>query len=239
MPRGMRCESWNQVAEERLPETEIGVTVTHGAAQYASYHIAGLYIGRELAVGYGERYGSQVIGYHAHGYVGALVGAVFFTRKLLYLTYYGLKYIGVVIALLSLQHHAETLEAHACVYMAVRQGFQRAVRLAVELHEHEIPYLYDLRIVFVYERRPVDGFTFAVVAQVVVYPDQCGSDQRHRVGDTARKLYDTSLFRGAHAVSDFLGFRRHHQAHCQTERGHAGDPQRQSERFREAGGDEG
>ena len=45
----------------------------------------------------------------------------------------------------------KTLETHACVYHIHRQLLQRPVCLAVELHEHQVPYLYHLGVVFVHQ----------------------------------------------------------------------------------------
>jgi hypothetical protein len=47
-------------------------------------------------------------------------------------------------------HHAhEALEAHAGVDDVHGQFLERTVGLAVELHEHEVPYFDDLWVVFV------------------------------------------------------------------------------------------
>jgi hypothetical protein len=59
--------------------------------------------------------------------------------------------IGVVVRLYALQNHAKTLESHSGVDVLRRQFFKRAVGLAVEFHEHVVPYLDNLRMVGVDE----------------------------------------------------------------------------------------
>ena len=67
----------NQLEEEGFLPVEEGVGVAHGAAQDAAYHIAGLGIAGQLAVGDAERYGAQMVGHYAHGHVGLFFLAVF------------------------------------------------------------------------------------------------------------------------------------------------------------------
>ena len=45
----------------------------------------------------------------------------------------------------------QTLETHTSINDVHRQRLQRTVSLAVELHEHDVPYLYDLWVVLVYQ----------------------------------------------------------------------------------------
>ena len=62
-----------------------------------------------------------------------------------------LEHVGVVVRALALHHHAETLEAHTGIDVLGFQRLQCAVGLAVELHEHKVPYLNDLRVVLVHK----------------------------------------------------------------------------------------
>ena len=63
-----------------------------------------------------------------------------------------LKQIDVIIALFSLQGHGQAFQAHARVDVGGGKWHQTAIRLAVELHEHQVPNLDDLWMVLVYKR---------------------------------------------------------------------------------------
>lgn len=139
-------EPRDEFADEGLVETEVGVAVAHGTAQDAADHVARLDVRRQLAVGDRKGDGPQVIGDHAHGHVGLPVLAVALARHGGDAPDRGLKDVGVVIGLLALQDHAKTFEAHARVDVARRQRFERAVGLAVELHEDQIPDLDHVRM---------------------------------------------------------------------------------------------
>ena len=62
--------------------------------------------------------------------------------------------VGIVVGVFTLQHAYQTLKAHTGVDDIHRQRLQRAVGLAVELHEHDVPYLDNLRVVFVDQFAP-------------------------------------------------------------------------------------
>ena len=144
-------EGGDEGVQEGFGEAEEGVAVADGAAQYAAYDVAGLDVGRQLAVGDGEADGAQVVGADSHGDVGILVLAVDFAAFAGYLLDEGLEDVGVVVGAFALHDHAEALEAHAGVDVLGCQRLEAAVGLAVELHEHEVPYLDHLRVVFVDE----------------------------------------------------------------------------------------
>ncbi len=56
--------------------------------------------------------------------------------------------------MLALHGTHQSLKSHAGVNDVHRELFERSVGFTVELHEDEIPYLYYLRVVFVYEFAP-------------------------------------------------------------------------------------
>ena len=161
-------QSGNQAAERRLGKAEVGVAVAHGAAQDAADDIARLDVRRQLAVGDREGDGAQVVGDHAHGHVGLPVLAVFLARHLRDAADRGLENVGVVVRLLALEDHAEALEAHARVDVARGKFLQRAVCLAVELHEDEVPDLDHLRMARVDHLAARFGGDLRLVAQVEV-----------------------------------------------------------------------
>ena len=90
-----------------------------------------------------------MVGDDAHGDIGLLVGPVGKARPAGNLLNQGLEDIRVVVGLLALHHHAEALEAHARVDMLGLQGFQSTIGQTVVLHEYEVPYLDDQRVVLV------------------------------------------------------------------------------------------
>ena len=110
-----------------------------------------------------------MVGDYTNGYIGLFVASVFFTGHLLQKRYVWSENPSIVIRMFAFHHAAQAFEAHTGIHMAGRKVFQRAVSLAVVLHEHEVPYFYDLGIVFIDKRRSRDFFLFIVAAQVHMY----------------------------------------------------------------------
>ena len=117
-----------QLVEKCLFLVEERVGVAHSTAQNAADDVAGLSVGRQLAVGDGERHSTQVVGTDAHGDVDVLLllalcpllllflkGGVFETGDLLLHLDDGLEDVGVVVGVFALQHAHEALEAHTGV----------------------------------------------------------------------------------------------------------------------------
>ena len=134
-------QSGNEFADEGLVEAEVGVAIAHCTAQDAANNIARLHIARQLTIGNGEGDGAEVVGNNPHCDVCLLILAIFLARQGSYLCDTCLEYIGIVVALLVLQHHTQALKAHTGVDVFVGQRLQRAVGLAVELHKHKVPNL--------------------------------------------------------------------------------------------------
>ena len=107
-----------------------------------------------------------MVGDDAHRHVALGVGAVSLARQLRNTLDRRLEDIGVVIGLLALQNHAQTLEAHARIDIAGRQRLQRAVGLAVELHEDEVPDLDHLRMARIDHLAARLGGDLRLIAQV-------------------------------------------------------------------------
>ena len=117
----------------------------------AADHVAGLHVGRQLAVGDGEGDGADVVGADAHGHFHFLALVILVAGEFLQLADQAAEHVGVVVGGLALEHHAQALEAHAGVDVLGGQRLEVAVGLAVVLHEHEVPDLDDVVVVGVHE----------------------------------------------------------------------------------------
>ena len=107
-----------------------------------------------------------MVGNDTHGNIHILVLAIFLATHLTQLANEGLEDVGVIVGFLALQGHAQALQTHTRVNHAVGQLLERAVGLAVILHENEVPNLNHLRIVLVDQRcTRHSGFLF-IAAQV-------------------------------------------------------------------------
>ena len=71
--------------------------------------------------------------------------------KLLDLVDHAGEHVCIIVALLSLKYHAETLESHTSINVVVREQFKFAVRLSVILHEHKVPDFDHERVALVHE----------------------------------------------------------------------------------------
>ena len=106
-------------------------------------HVAAPFVGRHDPVGDEERHRAQMIRDDAHGHVGRFVDArpVAPTGALADGFEDGREEVRIVVRELALDDRRDALEAHPRVDRRRRQGLQRAVRLAVELHEDVVPHL--------------------------------------------------------------------------------------------------
>ena len=140
-----------ELVHECFAPVEERISVTHGTPEYTADDIAGFGIRRQLPVGYREGDGADMVGDDTHRYVFFLIGSIRCRRHIGNSSDDGLEDVGVVVRGLSLQGHAEPLKAHPRVDHMVRERFERAVGFAVILHEYEVPYLDDERMVSVDE----------------------------------------------------------------------------------------
>ena len=90
-------------------------------------------------------------------------------RELAYPGDYVLEHIPVVVALVAVDGHHQTLEAHAGIHMPVRQLLQSSVGFAVVLDEHQVPYLYHQRVALIDQVPAGHCLTVGLVAQVDMY----------------------------------------------------------------------
>ncbi len=162
-------ERVDEAVHEGLAQAQEGVAVAHGAAQDAAYHVASLGVAGQLPVGNAESHGAHVVGHHTHGHIHIVALAIVLARDFAYLLDEGLEYVGVVVGVLALQHAHKALKAHARVDDVHREGLEAAVGLAVELHEHDVPYLDHLWVVFVDQLAAGHLSLLLGRARVVVY----------------------------------------------------------------------
>ena len=113
--------------------------MARGAAQDAAHDVAAVGVRGDGAVGHREGAGPGVVGDHLHRDAGLALGPL--AGDLRHLVDHRREDVGLVVALLALQHGDQPLEAHAGVDALHRQRVQRAVGLAVELHEDVVPQL--------------------------------------------------------------------------------------------------
>ncbi len=106
---------------------------------------------------------------HAHGHVGLFLLAIFHARDALYLADDGLEDVGVVVGVLALEGAHQALESHTGVDDVHRELLERAVGLAVELHEHEVPDLNHLGVVHVHQLAAGHLLLLLVGTRVEVY----------------------------------------------------------------------
>ena len=111
----------HQAIHESLFLTEEGVRITYRPAQDATDDVAGLCVGRELAVGDGESDGAEVVGHDAHGDVTLFIFAISISGKFADFFDNRLEHVGVVIRLFALHDHTKPFKAHAGVNNLVRK----------------------------------------------------------------------------------------------------------------------
>ena len=130
------------LVEERLGEPE-HLAVAGGAAHDPAQHVAAPLVGGQHAVADQEGGRPQVVGDDAHRDVVLRVGAVALAARRGDEPEQRREQVGVVVALLPLDDGGQALEAHARVDARLGQRRQRAGRVAVELHEDQVP---DLQV---------------------------------------------------------------------------------------------
>ena len=91
-----------------------------------------------------------MVGHDPHGDIRFFAVAVSFPRQCSDRPEHRLKKVGIIVGMFALQHANQAFEAHPRIDDMHRKRFERSVGLPVELHEHNVPYLDDLRIIFVH-----------------------------------------------------------------------------------------
>ena len=90
-----------------------------------------------------------MVGTDAHSDICILFLTILHTTDLLLSLDDWLEDVSIIVRVLTLQHAHQTLEAHTRINDIHGQLLQRTVSLAVELHEHKVPYLNHLWIVHI------------------------------------------------------------------------------------------
>ena len=161
-------QTCHQPAHKRFIETEVGITVTHCTAQNSTDNITCLHIRGQLTVSNRECNSTQVVGDYTHRNVALLIYAILLAAHICQALDRRLEYIGIVVRLLTLQNHTQTLEAHTRINVVLRQRLQRTVSLAVELHKYVVPDLDYLRVILIDHLTTGDQCDLSLVAQVEV-----------------------------------------------------------------------
>jgi hypothetical protein len=133
-----RHHAAGHVPEERRLEAQ-HPPVAHGPPHDPPQHVAAPLVGRGHPVGDQEGGRARVVRDDPHRDVGLLVPPVGLAAQRLDPRDQGPEQIGVVVRLLALQHRGHPLEPHAGVDRRLRQRRHLAARVAIELHEHEVP----------------------------------------------------------------------------------------------------
>ena len=147
----LSCEHGDELIDERFLLSEERVSVTNGTAKDAADDVTCLGIGRKLSVSDRESHSAEVVSAYTHSHVSLLVYAILQTGDVLLLLDDGLEDVGIVVRVLALHGANKTLEAHTCIDNVHWKRNERAVGLALVLHEHDVPDLDNLGIVLVYE----------------------------------------------------------------------------------------
>ena len=115
------------------------LAVPQGAPHDLAQHVAAPLVAGDDPVAHQEGGGPQVVGDHAHRHVVVGLPAVAPAAALLDRGDERREDVGLVVGELPLGHGRDALEAHAGVDAGRRQGLEPAARVAVELHEDQVP----------------------------------------------------------------------------------------------------
>ena len=92
-----------------------------------------------------------MVGTYTHSDVGIFLLTILHAAHLLLSLDDRLEDVGIIVRVLALKHAYQALKAHTGIDDVHGQLLQRAVGLAVILHEYEVPDLDDLWVVHVYQ----------------------------------------------------------------------------------------
>ena len=153
-------EARNELVEERLLDTEL-VAVPDCAPNDSPQDVAATLVTRKDPVGDQERAGADVVGDDAQRFA-VKVGRTRHGRgRFDQMT----EEIDLVVRMHALHDGREALEPHARIDRGFRQRFELAVRVALELHEDEVPDFYEPIAVFVGASGRAAGDLAAVVVE--------------------------------------------------------------------------
>ena len=124
----------SQFVEEDIGRAQLA-TVTHGAADDATQHIATTFVGRHHAICHQEGAGADVVSDDAQGLVAQIGGADNLGRFL----DQRLEDVDFVVGVDTLHDGGDPLQTHAGIHGRTGQRLHGAVSLTVELHEDHVP----------------------------------------------------------------------------------------------------
>src|SRR5690606_14591031 len=126
----------------------------------AAQHVAASFVAGNHSVDHQEPAGADMVGDDLQGIVGQ-IGAAGLARGSADQV---LEQVDLVIGMDVLQHGGNALQAHAGVHAGLGKRVHRALRVALELHEHQIPDLDVAVAVFLgRSRRAAPDFGAVVV----------------------------------------------------------------------------
>ena len=109
-----------------------------------------------------------MVGDNSHSHLSILRLMILMSGKFLDLADHAGEHVSVIVALLSLENHAETFEAHTGIDIVIRKKLELTVGLSVVLHEHEVPNLDYERIALVHQLAPRHLRDLFIASQVNV-----------------------------------------------------------------------
>ena len=115
--------------------------MANGSAQDPAQDVAAAFVGRCDAVGDQEGDRARVIGDDLIAEPFRLERVRIVTQQLAHRGVDGHEEVRVVVRVHALDHAGKTVQAHARIDRLHRQWRSRSVRVLLELHEHEVPYL--------------------------------------------------------------------------------------------------
>ena len=142
-------ESWNQLIDERLFLSKERVTITNSTTKNAANDISRFCIAWQLTISNWESDCTQVVSHNTHSYICLLILSITLTSHIANHLDNWLEHICVVVGCFALKGTNQTLKSHSCINYLCRKWFETSVSLTIVLHEHKIPYLYNLWMVFI------------------------------------------------------------------------------------------
>ena len=150
----------NQFVEEGFFRAE-HITVTHCATNDTTQYITTVFIGRHYAIRDQERTRTNVVSDYAQRFIAQIGCASDFRYRLDQRA----EQVDVIVRVNVLQHRSNTLQTHTGIYRRLRQRFHRAIGLAVELHEDDVPDLNVAVAVFFRASRRAPPNVVAVIVE--------------------------------------------------------------------------
>ncbi len=119
------CQHRDQLIQQGLFITEVGIIITHRPAQNAAYDIASAGVGRQLPVGNGKTNGADMVGNNTKGNGLFAVAKIILPAGEFFGGGNGTgKHIGVVVAFLALDYPHQAFKTHTGIHVPGGQVFE-------------------------------------------------------------------------------------------------------------------